>query len=301
MRNDFESNYLAHHGILGQKWGHKNGPPYPLDANDHSSSEKKAGWMKSLAEKHKANKKKRIQKKNLEKARKTRAINLQKEAERKQYEEEKQKALKSGKASDILKYKGDLTNQELQSAIARLDWEKRLGEMSSKEVETNWDKMDKIMDKVGKVTGYVNKGVDAYNAIDKALKIFDKDKKDKEKKDKDKDEMIDKIVNSRNLKLVKKYAPLMTNKQLQAALKGVDYQKNLEEDYKTDDELKREARKSEKAEKKELKKEERAAKRHERLAKWEEDEEDELREQISELADDDYNPFDDDYWKKKRK
>lgn len=48
MRNDFESNYLAHHGILGQKWGQKNGPPYPLGASDHSDSEKKAGWRKSI-------------------------------------------------------------------------------------------------------------------------------------------------------------------------------------------------------------------------------------------------------------
>lgn len=40
--------YLAHHGILGQKWGKKNGPPYPLDASDHSASERKAGWRKSL-------------------------------------------------------------------------------------------------------------------------------------------------------------------------------------------------------------------------------------------------------------
>ena len=46
---NFQSqDYLEHHGILGQRWGHRNGPPYPLDSEDHSSSEKKAGWKKSL-------------------------------------------------------------------------------------------------------------------------------------------------------------------------------------------------------------------------------------------------------------
>lgn len=29
-----------HHGIKGQKWGQKNGPPYPLKAGSHSSGEK---------------------------------------------------------------------------------------------------------------------------------------------------------------------------------------------------------------------------------------------------------------------
>lgn len=37
-----ENNKLYHHGILGQKWGVKNGPPYPLKGGDYSQSEVKA-------------------------------------------------------------------------------------------------------------------------------------------------------------------------------------------------------------------------------------------------------------------
>jgi len=40
--------YLMHHGILGQKRGVRNGPPYPLAPADHSESEKKANWEYSL-------------------------------------------------------------------------------------------------------------------------------------------------------------------------------------------------------------------------------------------------------------
>ena len=33
--------YLVHHGIRGQEWGKRNGPPYPLKGSDYSETEKK--------------------------------------------------------------------------------------------------------------------------------------------------------------------------------------------------------------------------------------------------------------------
>ena len=46
--NELEKNYLEHSGVLGQRWGKRNGPPYPLDAKSHSKEEKEAGYKKSL-------------------------------------------------------------------------------------------------------------------------------------------------------------------------------------------------------------------------------------------------------------
>ena len=42
-------NYLIHHGIKGQSWGVQNGPPYPLNAEDHNAAERKANWRSSLS------------------------------------------------------------------------------------------------------------------------------------------------------------------------------------------------------------------------------------------------------------
>lgn len=109
------NDYLEHHGILGQSWGHRNGPPYPLSSGKHSASEKKAGWRKSLKKKIGAIKAKRTKAKN------------KKDAEKR----ERLKKEHSKDPNTMYKYRDEFTDEELRAAIARFGIERSLRELRS--------------------------------------------------------------------------------------------------------------------------------------------------------------------------
>lgn len=50
------------------------------------------------------------------------------------YDEKKQDAIKKGTATEVLKFRGDLTNNELQQAVNRINMEQRLESVSEKEI-----------------------------------------------------------------------------------------------------------------------------------------------------------------------
>ena len=148
MRNDYY--YLEHSGIKGMKWGqrlyqNKDGSLTPL------------GRVRYAARKRAADKKRRA---SLEKAR----TEKQRKAE---YEAKKQKVLKGGSAEEILKYRGDLTDQEMRDAISRLGLEKQLKQLQPPKHPKAKAVFDVVVDKVilpaGKevLAKQLNKGIDA--------------------------------------------------------------------------------------------------------------------------------------------
>lgn len=224
MSNDFYSGYyedhysFAHHGILGQKWGDKNGPPYPLDPGDHSAKEKKAGWVKSLKNYHAEKKKKKQRKKALEKARVALAEKKKQEELKRKFEADKEKVLRSGKASEILKYKGQMTNDEMEYAIQRINKEERLYGLSEKEHKTAMDKIDGIFKKVGTATDWVNKAVNAYDAIDKLTSRLSGE---------DENKILDDVVKSGNLNKIMAYKDKLSNNQLNDAVNRYNREREL--------------------------------------------------------------------------
>lgn len=163
-----DNNSLAHWGILGMKWGVR-----------------------------------RYQNKDgsLTKAGKKRYGDGDSEPETKeQYEARKQKAIKSGSASEILKFKGDLTSAEMRSVAERIRWEQDMQNISAKEVSAGKAKADKFFGKVEDVTKYANTSIKAYNTFANIFNAFsdkeislpkvstDIDKGDKETRKKEKKE-----------------------------------------------------------------------------------------------------------------
>ena len=168
---------LYHHGIAGQRWYHKNGPPYPLRPGMHSSKEK--GLAKdgiSTLSTYVKNETKKIKKKrSLEKARKARQEKKRKEEEKRQHEENREKVLKSGSASDVLKYKGELTADEIKKVIERIDAEKNLADYARRDIVTAEDKVNKAVKKLDKVTEWAGVGIKFYNTVAKVVNAFNEE------------------------------------------------------------------------------------------------------------------------------
>ena len=89
----------------------------------------------------------------------------QKKKEREQREADKERVLKSGTASEVSKYRGELTRQELQDVYNRLNFERMIDQMSTSEKVTNRQRIDKAVSNIKKTTGWIVEGAAAYNIL----------------------------------------------------------------------------------------------------------------------------------------
>lgn len=177
-----ECSELYHHGILGMKWGvrrfqNKDGSlttagkkRYDSDGDESSgeTKKKKFSLKKSCS---KEDIKKTTSKEDESEQKKTPS----KEEDTEAYEAAKQKALKTGSATEVLKFKGDLTPQEMQSTISRIRWEQDMANLSAKETASGKTKADEFFDKVKKGTEYADTGIKAYNTMANVYNAFNKE------------------------------------------------------------------------------------------------------------------------------
>lgn len=77
----------------------------------------------------------------------------------------KERVLKSGKASEVIKYKGTLTNDELRNVYKRLQLEKQISDMSSTELLDNQQMVNKVINNIKKTADWVVTGAISYNTL----------------------------------------------------------------------------------------------------------------------------------------
>lgn len=125
---ELDDEIVEHFGILGMRWGTRNGPPYPLGSNISTGRRLKkgaGGGSGSITRK---------QKRALKKARKARAANRK---IRTFNEEMKEKIIKSKDIKSMLGNVDKFTNQEINDMLDRLNVEQRLREAVAKQENAN--------------------------------------------------------------------------------------------------------------------------------------------------------------------
>lgn len=119
------------------------------------------------------------QRSNLEKARNA-------ASDKRQYEKEKAEALREGNATEVMKYVNDLSVQEIQNAVQRIQWTNQLSALSEKERKTAMDKVDRVMKDVKKTNDWVSTSLSVYKNSKEIAKIIDDISKAAEKASKQK-------------------------------------------------------------------------------------------------------------------
>lgn len=161
--NDFR---LYHHGILGQKWGRKNGPPYPLDSAVSTGKRLKADVVNKV--RIAAGKIKEHNAKQAE----IRAAKKEEKA-RQQEEAEKKRVIESGDYETVNAYKTKLTTDELREAATRVQLTYQLSNNAPRQETTN-----KIKDATNKLSDTVNfakRGMEAWNTFATVYNAVSKD------------------------------------------------------------------------------------------------------------------------------
>lgn len=221
------SDELTHHGIIGQKWGQRNGPPYPLDSKISTGSKLKTAGDAI--------------KKSVKKFDDVVAARKQAKAEKKAAEEDKKikKAVASSEVEQIEKIKDKLSTREFEDAVKRAELNKRLQQSDTR--KTKIERFTNVLNTASKVTGA---GISAWNNFARLSNAFldtdlpvvgdtgrknKKEESDKNKRSEKEEKRIKDIIKRADPEELIKNRESLTTSEYEEAMKRFNLDKKAKE------------------------------------------------------------------------
>lgn len=153
MNNVF---YISHGGPGSGRYplGSGERPYQSLEGSGGGLFRKRGGFLGRLRERKEMRERNEELRRAMETARKER-----------EFEMDKDRVLREGSALEVMRYKGKISNNELQAAVTRLNLESQLEGYAAKETKTALEKFDTIMKTVKTGTEWAKIGTDTYNTF----------------------------------------------------------------------------------------------------------------------------------------